>query len=162
MSAIVREGTIAGILAGTAVVLWFLGSDFFLGQPLATPETLGRALFGLLEADLGIGVSVPVVFGYTIFHYVAFILFGIIVSLVIRRAADEPSLLAGALILFVMLEVAFHALLSMFGSIPLLGLLAWYNVAIGNFLAALVMGAYMWKVHPELKAEFVMALGEEQ
>ena len=41
----------------------------------------------------------------------------------------------------------------------ILGGLAWYNVMIGNLLAAALMGTYMWKAHPHLKEEFQHALG---
>jgi len=36
---------------------------------------------------------------------------------------------------------------------PLLGSLAWWNVAIGNAIAALGMGYYLWHVHPKIRRE---------
>ena len=36
---------------------------------------------------------------------------------------------------------------------PLLGYLAWWNVAIGNGLAALGMGYYLWREHPRIGEE---------
>lgn len=162
MRTTVREGVVAGALAATAVVIWFFVIDLILGRSFATPELLGRALFGRLGVDTpGGGINMFIVLGYTVFHYAAFIVAGLVVALIVSRAKEEPSVLAGALILFVMFEVAFHALLSMFGSIPVLGAIAWYNVAIGNLIAAVTMGVYMWRVHPELKAEFGHALGGE-
>jgi len=36
---------------------------------------------------------------------------------------------------------------------PLLGALAWWNVAIGNTIAAAGMGYYLWRQHPKLREE---------
>jgi hypothetical protein len=162
MRATVREGVIAGTLGATSVAVWFFVIDLIMLYPFATPYTLGRALFGMLGQPAATAAEIPVVLGYTLFHYLAFILVGIGVALIVRRAETEPSLLAGALILFVIFEVAFHALLSIFGSIPVLGAMAWYNVAIGNLIAAVTMGTYIWRAHPELKGELAYAMGERE
>ena len=34
---------------------------------------------------------------------------------------------------------------------PLLGALTWWNVAIGNAIAAYGMGFYLWREHPKIK-----------
>ena len=39
-----------------------------------------------------------------------------------------------------------------------LGALGWGAVAVGNLIAALVMGFYMWRTHPELKNQLAWAL----
>jgi len=83
---------------------------------------------------------------------------GLVVAAVVHWAEKQPTVLAGALILFVAFEVGFYAMSSAFGSIPVLGVLAWYNVALGNLIASVVMGAYMWRTHPALKAELLYAL----
>ena len=160
MRPIVQEGIVAGTLGAASVAVWFFVIDLLLQYPFATPYTLGRALFGMLGQPANESAEVLVVIGYTVFHFLAFILVGILVAAIVSRAEAEPSLLAGALILFVVFEVAFHALLSIFGSIPVLGALAWYNVAIGNLIASITMGTYIWRRHPELKAELALALGE--
>jgi len=61
-------------------------------------------------------------------------------------------------ILFIVFEVAFYAISSAFSAIPVLGVLAWYDVAVGNLIAAITMGWYMWRAHPALKAELIYAL----
>lgn len=159
MRSVLREGIVAGSLGAASVAVWFFLIDLIVSYPFATPYTLGRALFGRLGQPVSSAAEMPLVLGYTIFHFAAFIAVGILVALIVRRAETEPTLLAGALILFVVFEVAFHGLLSAFGSIPVLGTLAWYNVAIGNLIAAVVMGTYIWKRHPELKHELSVALG---
>lgn len=171
--AIIREGVLAGVIGATSVVLWFLLIDLTAGQPLRTPALLGRAAFGVsgelgrayfdLFGDPQVGASdLPFVIGYTGFHYFAFILAGLLVSVIVQWAEEEPTVLAGALILFVVFEVAFHGLLTAFRAFPVLGVLAWQNVAIGNLVAAVAMGAYMWRTHPALGDELRYALESEE
>jgi hypothetical protein len=154
---IVRDGVVAGVLGATAVALWFLGVDTIYAHPLATPTALGRGLLRVLGPPGGEGAMVFVV-AYTIFHYVAFILAGLLVSIVVHWAQSSPTVLAGAMILFVIFEIGFYGLSSALQESPFLGALGWGAVATGNLIAALVMGGYMWRTHPELKSELEYAL----
>jgi len=38
-----------------------------------------------------------------------------------------------------------------------LGALAWYQVMIGNLIAAAAMGVYLWRVHPLLRQQLLHA-----
>jgi hypothetical protein len=38
----------------------------------------------------------------------------------------------------------------------LLGSLAWWTIAVGNVLAAVAMGWYLWAHHPKLRAALAM------
>jgi hypothetical protein len=154
---IVRDGVVAGVLGATAVALWFLGVDTIYAHPLATPTALGRGLLRVLGPPGSEGTMVFVV-AYTIFHYVAFILAGLLVSIVVYWAQSSPTVLAGAMILFVIFEIGFYGLSSALQESPFLGALGWGAVATGNLIAALVMGGYMWRTHPELKGELEYAL----
>jgi hypothetical protein len=161
-SRVVQEGLRTGLLGAISVAIWFLTIDFVVGQPLETPALLGRALFGLIIPDATSLPFLVVLVGYTAFHLAAFAVVGLVVAAIVQRAVSEPTVLAGALILFVMFEVGFHALLSIMGSVPVLGVLAWYRVAVGNLAAAVTMGLYIWKAHPELKSELAFALEERE
>ena len=156
-NSIVRDGVVAGVLGATAVALWFLGVDSLYATPLATPAALGRGLLRLFGPPGGEGV-VTFVVAYTIFHYFAFILAGLIVSIVVHWAQSSPTVLAGALILFVIFEIGFYGISSAMAESPFLGALGWGAVAVGNLIAALVMGFYMWRRHPELASELNWAL----
>jgi hypothetical protein len=156
-NSIVRDGIVAGVLGATAVALWFLGVDSLYATPLATPAALGRGLLRLFGPPGGEGM-VTFVVAYTIFHYFAFILAGLIVSIVVHWAQSSPTVLAGALILFVAFEIGFYGISSALAQSPFLGALGWGAVAVGNLIAALVMGAYMWRRHPELASELNWAL----
>ena len=159
---LVRDGIIAGVLGATSVALWFLLVDTLDGHPLQTPNALGRAFFRLLGDPAPGASDLPYVFGYTLFHYLAFILAGLLVAAIVHYAQFEPNVLAGALILLVMFEVGFHALLSVVRNFPVLGVIAWYKVAIANLLAAGVMGTFMWRSHPELREELDHALRDDE
>jgi hypothetical protein len=155
---IVRDGIVAGLLGATAVAVWFLGLDLIYSRPLATPAALGQALLGVLGPKGSEGTATFVIV-YTIFHFVAFMGVGLLVSGIIALARNEPSILAGALMLFVALEIGIYAISSALRASPFLGTLGWAQVAVGNLIAALVMGTYMWRTHPELKQELRYALG---
>jgi hypothetical protein len=155
---IVRDGVVAGLLGATAVALWFLGLDTIYAHPLATPAALGRGLLRIFGPPGNEGTMTFVV-AYTIFHYLAFVLAGLLVSVIVYWAQTQPTVLAGAMMLFVAFEIGFYGLSAALRESPFLGTLGWGQVASGNLVAALVMGTYMWRTHPELKSEFTYALG---
>jgi len=155
---VMRDGFVAGALGATAVALWFLGVDMLYAQAFATPAALGRGLLRLFGPPGDEGMLTFVV-GYTIFHYFAFIVAGIVLSVIVHWARSQPTVLAGAMMLFVAFEIGFYGLSAALQEAPFLGALGWAQVATGNLIAALVMGGYMWRAHPELKEEFSYALG---
>jgi hypothetical protein len=155
---LIRDGVIAGVLGATAVALWFLAIDTIYAVPLATPAALGRGLLRVLGPQGSEGRMVFVV-AYTVFHYAAFIGVGMLVSVIVHAATRYPSVLAGAMMLFVAFEIGFYGLSAALQESPLFGALGWAAVGTGNLVAALVMGVYMWRRHPELKSELGLALG---
>ena len=158
---IVRDGVVAGILGATAVAVWLLGVDMLYAHAFATPEALGRGVLRLFGPP---GTEGPMVFVvvYTIFHYASFIAAGLLVSVIVHWAQTAPTVLAGAMMLFVMFEIGFYGLSSALQESPFLGALGWAQVATGNLIAAVVMGTYMWRTHPELKSELSYALGGQE
>ena len=155
---IVRDGVVAGILGATAVALWFLALDMIYSHAFATPAALGRGLLGILGPRGSEGTAVFVAV-YTVFHYAAFIAAGLLVSVIVHFAQREPSVLAGAMMLFAAFEIGFYGLSSALSESPFFGALGWAQVATGNLIAAVVMGVYMWRTHPELGRELNAALG---
>jgi hypothetical protein len=159
---LIREGVIAGAIGATSVALWFLTLDIVAGHPFFTPSALGAVLTGDFSSAASTSVHLPWVIRYTVFHFVAFLAVGLILSFVAHRAEREPSILAVFLILFVVFELAFYGLTAILAETRLPGALAWYRVAGGNLVAALVMGSYMWRGHRALPAEFANALGARE
>jgi hypothetical protein len=154
---IARDGIVAGILGASAVALWFLVLDIINRHAFATPEALGRGLLRILGPQGSEGAAVFVIV-YTIFHFAAFILAGLLVAVIVHFAEREPGVLAGAMMLFVAFEIGFYGLSSALSESPMFGALGWAQVATGNLVAAIVMGTYMWRTHPELGREFKQAL----
>ena len=158
---VVREGLVAGAIGATGVAIWFLLIDTLAGQPLLTPSALGGVLAGDFSSASS-DVYVPSVIAYTIFHLTAFLAVGLILSLVAHRAEQESSILAVFLILFVVFELGFYGLTAILAETRLPGALAWYRVAGGNLIAALLMGTYVWRGHRALAAEFAEALSARE
>ena len=159
---IARDGITAGIIGATGVAVWFLIVDTIAGHPLYTPRILGTALFTVLGPLGGEGPVVHLI-AYTIVHYVAFIVVGIIATAIIHWADREPTVLAGFLILFVAFELCFYGLTALLSEYLPIGALAWYQVAVGNLIAAVLMGVYLFRAYPALGRHFAEALdGQER
>jgi hypothetical protein len=158
---ILREGVIAGVIGATSVALWFLVIDTIGGRPFLTPITLGRGLVNFFGA--GAGSDVGQVALYTLFHYAAFILVGFIAVAIVHIAERQPAILAGALMLFVAFEIGFYALSSALAVLPNFnGPMSWVAVAVGNLVAAVTMGIYLWKTHPALGRGLAYALSGQE
>lgn len=155
---IVREGVIAGLIGATVIAVWFFFVDLITRSLFFTPTTLGRAMlsiFGPVPADQS---QLVLVIAYTLFHYAAFMVIGLIVAMMVNVANREPSILLGFVVLFAAIEVGFYAFVSLLQQATALGTLAWYNVMIGNVLAAAAMGTYLLRAHPILREQFRHAI----
>jgi hypothetical protein len=154
----IREGIYAGVLSATAIAVWLFIVDVVARRPFFTPDVLGSGLLRFVGAPrLSDTVALHVAF-YTVFHYVAFAIIGVIVAWVVHQARRTPTILAGALILFVMVEGGFYGLAAVLSLSTALGQIAWYQIMIANLLASVVMFGFMYMRHPELKGQFTEAL----
>ena len=151
---LLREGVIAGVVGATVIAIWFFFVDLIAGHVLFTPGTLGRgmlSIFGPVPASQGTAV---LVLAYTLFHYAAFVVIGLLAAMIVHVANREPSVLMGFVVLFAAIEVGFYAFVGLLQQATPLGSLAWYNVMIGNLLAAAAMGTYLLRAHPVLRDQF--------
>src|SRR5881275_1257344 len=151
LTRILREGFIAGLIGAGAVALWFLVVDTIAGRPFFTPAMLGSAVFwGVHDPGLVV-VEYSRIIGYTMIHVSAFLIVGTIAAVLAAEVEVAPPTLY--------LVVVFFAIFAQ----PLLGSLAWWNVAIGNAIAASGMGYYLWRQHPKIaEALRVHPLGETE
>ena len=147
---ILREGIVAGAIGATCVAVWFFVVDLAAGHMFFTPITLGRALFTVFRATPAMESPALYVIGYTLFHYAAFMVVGVIAAATVRWAGREPALLLGFGILFVAFEVGFYWFVALLQQASALGGLAWPQVMVGNLISAAAMGAYIWRAHPRL------------
>jgi hypothetical protein len=109
------------------------------------------SIFGPVPAETS---DVWLVLLYTLFHYAAFALVGLVAAMIVNLANREPSILMGFVVLFAAIEVGFYAFVGLLQQATPLGSLAWYNVMIGNLLAAAAMGMYLLRAHPVLREQF--------
>jgi hypothetical protein len=142
-----KEGIIAGALGATAVAVWFFVVDVITGRPMFTPDVLGQGLLQILGTPSPGDTQFMHIAIYTVFHYVAFAVVGVIVIAIVHQGQRTPGILAGLLMLFVALQLGALGITTMFVESPL-GQLAWYQVFIANLLAAGAMGWWIWKRHP--------------
>ena len=147
---VVREGVVAGLIGAGVVAAWFLIFDLGRGVPLFTPAALGSTLFLGANSIDDVTVSAVTVFGYTVFHLGAFILTGFLAAAIAAAADETPPLVLAAVLFFAVFEAFFMGTLAMVAEF-LLGTLAWWTIAVGNLLAALSMGWYLWMHHPKLR-----------
>ncbi len=144
-----RQGVVAGLAGATAVAIWFLIIDSIMREPFFTPAALAMVLFRGGTGAGGVEITMGAVLGYTVAHYAFFVFFGIVLSALTDQVSRFPPLVFGVLILFVAFEVFFIAIVAVLGG-WVLEELAWWSILLGNGFAALVMGLYIWRVHPEL------------
>jgi hypothetical protein len=149
---IVREGFVAGLIGAVSVAVWFLLVDLVAGRVLFTPAMLGDALFWNVRDPAQVQIAFPTIVGYTMFHAVAFVAVGMIAAALAYEVELFPSTLFIVVVAFAVFEFGFYLLVVIFAR-PLLGALAWWNVAIGNAIAAAGMGYYLWMKHPRLQEE---------
>ena len=100
-------------------------------------------------------MSARTIIGYYVFHFVAFVLTGILFVWVTERIERKPSFMFFALLFLILgeaLAVANFATFAQWG----LGALGVWSITIANLLAIVVMGWYIWSTHPTLRR-----LGEE-
>ena len=150
-NSVVREGIITGLIGAGVVAGWFLLFDILRGRPFFTPGALGSALFlGASTVD-AVSVNAATVIGYSVLHIVAFAVMGFFAAAIVTAAENAPPLILGAVMVFAVFEAFFMGLLAMVAEF-LLGDVAWWAIAVGNVLAAVVMGWYLWERHPKLRA----------
>ena len=151
------EGAITGAIGATAVALWFLIVDTIAGRPLYTPELLGQAVFSIFGPAAGETPTQHVI-GYTLVHFAAFAVVGTILAAIVRQADEDPNVLAGLAIAFVVFLLASFGFVSVLSQGTRLGSLAWYQIGAATLVALLLMGWWLRRTHPRLGADLQYAL----
>ena len=157
----VREGAVTGLIGAVIVAVWHFVVDTVAGQPLHTPNVLGKIfLRGSLTPPAGQIVPQAVI-GYTLMHLVVFLLIGMGLTLLVHLAVRNTSLRMGV---WIGLLVAFGLFA---GETYMLALASGerfspWSVISGSVLGVLGMAGYLWRRHPRLGRSFDEApLGSE-
>ena len=145
-----KEGVVAGLLGAWTIALWFFMVDMGRGQPFFTPGALGSALFLGSTDPASVSISVATVAGYSIFHIGTFFALGFVAAAIAGYAEDTPPLIIAAVMLFLAFVAFFMGLMALTAEF-LLSALAWWAIVVGNVLATLAMGFYLWVKHPKLR-----------
>jgi hypothetical protein len=141
-----REGIEVGLLGATAVAVWFFFVDLIAGHPFYTPFALGSVLQGFFGASEPASMPLTILL-YTVFHYLAFIVLGLIVATIFNAAEREPAVFFGFIILFVGLEILWLGVTLIVEESSVLRNIAWYQIAAANLVAAVTMGTYLFRRH---------------
>ena len=158
MPTTVREGALVGLAGAAAVALWFLLYDLAAGVPLRTPALLGAALFEGLRDPSALVITPMLVLKYTIVHGIVFVAFGIAAAGLFALADRERRVLFAAFMLFCCFEVVF-VLVVMVTAGWLLDELPIWSILAANFLAAVVMLSFLFRLHHRMPRE-LLSTGE--
>jgi hypothetical protein len=152
-----REGVITGFIGATAIAVWFLIVDTIARHPFYTPIFLGKGVVSVLGKNMMGDTAFTHVLGYTVFHYVAFFIVGIVLTVIVHQAERTPGILAGLLVAFVMMTLGFYMIAAVFTH-SALGGMSWAQIFIANLLASSLMLWYLWRKHPKLDHQLKRAL----
>lgn len=158
--AVLREGLVGGLIGAAAVALWFFALDLIEGRMLYTPAALGSALFANASSPAEVQTTAGMVIGYTVLHVASFVIIGVVAAALVSEAEKDPPVLLGLALLFVTFEVLMLGLVAIVAS-WLLQTIDWWAIVLANVIAAIAMGAYLWKMHPRLAGELNKQLEEE-
>jgi hypothetical protein len=146
---VVRESIIAGVIGAAVVAVWFLVIDAVQGAPFQTPAVLWAVIFQGARDPAAVTIAVGPILGYTVVHGLAFIAFGLVAAALVDGAEREPAMLLALLIFFAAFEVFFLALVGFLAQ-PVLVVVHWWKIPIGNLLASASMLAYFFNRHRPL------------
>ncbi len=142
------DGLITGMLGALAVAAWFLVFDTVRGHPLFTPALLGTVLLrgGPVGAQ-AVTIAPLEIAAYTAFHFVAFMVVGVVLSVLMTLFDRFPIMFFVLVVLFAFLEVGF-AVLSVVLHLEAPARLPGWSVMVANLLASAAMGGYQVSRHP--------------
>jgi hypothetical protein len=147
---IVGEGTDVGLIGGLVVAAWFLMLDTLAGHPFQTPSLLGQmVIFGDRTPDprqLAFGA----ILFYTAFHFIVFALVGMGLVALVHWGTDNPVVRYALLPVFLVFEILFYGFLAILSE-RTNEMFPFWAVIAANTLAAICMGAYLWRRHPAFR-----------
>ncbi len=146
-----REAVRVGLVGATAIWLWLLAVDLVAGAPMHTSGMIGRDLLGIILPGVHTSLAEGVV-AFTIAHYAFWLLLGRLVVRAITADARSPGTLVGATVIFILLQFLFIGITEIFNETLLRGY-AWPALFGGNVIGLLLVGAYLFRRHPELPSQ---------
>ncbi len=151
---VAREGVTAGLVGAVVVALWFMGYDLASGNSFHTPAILGAMVFQNANVTEGIKATLPLVLGYSILHFFAFVMFGLALAILLAASEWEPFMALGVMLLLAVFEVFFVGFVSLVDQ-SALEVLGWWKIVAGNILALIAMTTYFIRGHRGLGIKLV-------
>jgi hypothetical protein len=132
------SGVMAGFLAGAVLIVLYFLFDLVRGEPLATPTFLAANLLGQGALEIS---SVHIAL-FTVVHFVAFMMLGVLASVVTESTLSPRTLLVGTAYGLFAYSLLFYAALVISGA-SIVDAPAWPVVFFGNVVAGAAMMAYL-------------------
>lgn len=140
-SGVVRRGVVAGLLAATAVAVFFFLLDLIQEDMLRTP----RFLAGLLSGGAaGFGAIAL----YTLLHYVSYTGIGVAVAWAFGRSGLRPAPLLGLVLGVLLFDLLFYAGIVLRG-VDVVDRLGWPALLAGSVVGGLVLIGYLRATAPQ-------------
>ncbi len=151
---LLREGALTGAIGAIVVAGWFLITDMVQGRPLSTPSVLGQViLYGITDPVVSPPATGAVV-AYTLLHFGAFALFGVVITQMIHWAMSSPLARFGLMIVAVVFELFFFMVTyALFTGTSFL--FPWWSVLAANTLSLAAMSYTLIRRHPGLRQQFL-------
>ena len=156
----VREGAATGVIGAVIVAGWYFIVDTVAGQPLHTPNVLGKIF---LRGNLTpvSGIAPQAVIGFTVLHFILYVLIGMGLVVLVHLAVRDISLRMGVWIGLVIAFGLFAGEVYMLATASGERFSPWLVIS-GSVLGVLGMAGYLWRRHPRLRRSFKEApLGSE-
>lgn len=145
-----RRGLVAGLLGAATVAVWFFVLDLAAGRPILTPAALGSALFLGAASPEEVRITAGIVIGYTVLHVWAFLLAGLSFEWAASVVESTPAVWIVFALGFIVMEAVFVPTAGLLGA-WVLDTLSWWAIGVGNLLAVVTMGWWIWRAHPRLR-----------
>ena len=151
------RGVTAGTLGGLALAVWFMVIDLVEKQPFRTPSFLASALLGHEQVQFHAGLIAV----YTLIHFAAFILVGLVVTWLLERTETPPHFLLGMVLGFLLFDLVFY-LGVMATGVNVVRALGWPEVLIGNLIAGITLMGYLHLTGPGTVVSWRQVLREHR
>jgi hypothetical protein len=161
----IPAGLRCGVFVATGVALWFALEGTLHGAPLAGFVVYGSALLRMAGLSLGSYSPIAIASAYLVAHFAIFAAFGFIIEWVIREARREPTMLAGLLLVSVVAEALFAAIVVTLGIAFITlgsraGMITMNQLLAGNLIGFALTFVWLWRHHPELHGDAGRLLAE--
>ncbi len=143
--AVFREGVVAGLIGAVIVAAWFFAYDLVTAEAFRTPLMLGEAIFNSAMPATP-STEVPLIVGYSVIHFLAFIGLGVALAILMAATDREPILALGMVVVFAIFEVFFLGWVTVTDA-SLLDQLGWWKIIAANALALAGMAGYEIRQH---------------